>query len=110
MDFARRFLFLLGVALPLPGAPDWNTLLRGMVKVEAEKQPKDTGAGIVISASADSIRVLTAAHVVARATNFEVYFYSNAEPARPVAGAPRVGETRVNAKDGLTWFDLVVRG
>jgi formylglycine-generating enzyme required for sulfatase activity len=65
------------VALPLLAAPEWNTLFRSLVKVEAEKQPKDTGAGIVISASPDSIRVLTAAHVVAKATSVKVYFYSD---------------------------------
>jgi formylglycine-generating enzyme required for sulfatase activity len=72
-----RLLFLFYLALPLLGAPDWNTLLRSLVKVEAEKQPKDTGAGIVVSASPDSIRVLTAAHVVARAASLKVYFYSD---------------------------------
>ena len=75
MAVTHRFLLPLCVAFPLLGAPDWNTLLRSLVKVEAEKQPKDTGAGIVISASADSIRVLTAAHVVAKATGLKVYFY-----------------------------------
>ena len=73
----RRFLLPLWLAFPLLGAPDWNTLLRSLVKVEAEKQPKDTGAGIVIFASADSIRVVTAAHVVAGATGLKVYFYSD---------------------------------
>ena len=73
----RRFLLPLCVALPLLGAPDWNTLFRSLVKIEAEKQPRDTGAGIVIFASADSIRVLTAAHVVAGATSLKVYFYSD---------------------------------
>jgi formylglycine-generating enzyme required for sulfatase activity len=51
--------------------------MRSLVKIEAEKQPRDTGAGIVIFASADSIRVLTAAHVVAKATSLKVYFHSD---------------------------------
>ena len=76
MALTRRFL-LLCLAFPLLGAPDWNALFQGLVKVEAEKQPRDTGAGIVISASADSIRVLTAAHVVAGATSLKVYFRSD---------------------------------
>ena len=49
----RRFLLLLYLALPALAAPDWNTLFRSLVKVEAEKQPRDTGAGIVISASGE---------------------------------------------------------
>jgi len=73
----RRFLLPFCIAFPLLGAPDWSTLLRSLVKVEAEKQPKDTGAGIVIFVSADSIRVLTAAHVVAKANALKVYFYSD---------------------------------
>jgi formylglycine-generating enzyme required for sulfatase activity len=75
--FVRWFVSPLFIAFPLLAAPDWNTLLRSLVKVEAEKQPKDTGAGIIISASADSIRILTAAHVVAKATTLKVYFYSD---------------------------------
>ena len=91
MTLTRRFL-LLCLAFPLllavggpqldypPAtvrAPDWNTLFQGLVRVEAEKQPKDTGAGLVIFGSADSIRVLTAAHVVAGATSLKVYFRSD---------------------------------
>jgi sulfatase modifying factor 1 len=94
----RRFLLLLYLALPALAAPDWNTLFRGLVKVEAEKQPKDTGAGIVISASADSIRVLTAAHVVAKATGLKIYFYSDRAVAYTATVLP-------NASDGL---DLAV--
>ena len=85
----RRFLLLLCVAFPLLGAPDWNTLFGSLVKVEAEKRPMDTGAGIVIFASADSIRVLTAAHVVAKATSLKVYFYSDQTIAYPATVLPK---------------------
>jgi formylglycine-generating enzyme required for sulfatase activity len=71
-------LVLLSLALPLLAAPDWNTLNRSVVKIVADKRPaSDTGAGIVIAASSDSIRILTAAHVVADATAWKVYFYSD---------------------------------
>ena len=73
----RPLLLLLCLGYPLLGAPDWNTLFRSLVKVEAGKPPKDTGAGIIISVSANSIRVLTAAHVVAKAASVNVYFYSD---------------------------------
>ena len=73
-----RFLLPLCVVFPLLGAPDWNTLNRSIVKVEAAKKAvSETGAGIVIAASSDSIRILTAAHVVADATAWKVYFYSD---------------------------------
>jgi S1-C subfamily serine protease len=75
---ASWFVFLLLMALPVLGAPDWGTLFKGIVKVVAEKRgAPDTGAGIVIAASADSIRILTAAHVVSEATGLRVYFYSD---------------------------------
>ena len=78
MAFGRRFLLPLCLAFPLLGAPDWNTLNRGIVKVEAVKKAvSEIGAGIVIAASPDSIRIVTAAHVVAEATAWKVYFYSD---------------------------------
>jgi len=74
----RRFLLPLCVTFPLLGTPDWNPLNRSIVKVEAAKKAvSETGAGIVIAASSDSIRILTAAHVVADATAWKVYFYSD---------------------------------
>src|ERR1017187_6976283 len=85
----RRFLLLLCVAFPLLGAPDWNTLFGSLVKVEAEKRPMDTGAGIVIFASADSIRVLPAARVDAKATSLKVYFYSDQTIASPATVLPK---------------------
>ena len=88
----RRFLLLLYLALPALAAPDWPTLLRSLVKVEAEKQPRDTGAGIVISASADSIRVLTAAHVVAKATSVKVYFFSDRAVAYTATVLPNTSD------------------
>jgi hypothetical protein len=75
--FPRGFALLLSWAFPVMAAPDWNTLLGGIVKVEAEKKPADTGTGVIIAASGDSIRVLTAAHVVANAAGWKVYFYSD---------------------------------
>jgi len=74
----RRLLLPLCVTFPLLGTPDWNTLNRSIVKVEAAKKAvSETGAGIVIAASSDSIRIVTAAHVVANATTWRVYFYSD---------------------------------
>src|ERR1700722_13297741 len=98
MASVRPLLLLLCVGYPLLGAPDWNTLFRSLVKVEAGKPPKDTGAGIIISASADSIRVLTAAHVVAKAASVNVYFYSDRVVAYPATVLP-------NSSDAL---DLAV--
>ena len=103
MAITRRFLLPLCIAFPLLGAPDWNTLNRGIVKVEASKRPaSDTGAGIVITASSDSIRILTAAHVVADATAWTVYFYSDQAVGYPAAVLPR-------SSDGLDLAVLEVR-
>jgi hypothetical protein len=52
-----RPLALLCLAFPLLAAPNWGTVNRSVVKVEAVRQPdSDTGVGIVIAASSDSIR------------------------------------------------------
>jgi formylglycine-generating enzyme required for sulfatase activity len=79
VEFARRVFMLFFLALPaLAAAPDDMTL-RALVRVEAEKQqgPGDTGAGIVISASPDSVRIVTATHVIEKAKAWWVYFYSD---------------------------------
>jgi len=90
----RRFLLPLCLALPLLGAPDWNTLNHGIVKVEAaNKAVSDTGAGIVIAASSDSIRILTAAHVVAEASSWKVYFYSDQAVAYRATLLPRSSDS-----------------
>jgi formylglycine-generating enzyme required for sulfatase activity len=103
MAITRRFLLPLCIAVPLLGAPDWNKLNRGIVKVEAAKKPaSDTGAGIVITASSDSIRILTAAHVVADATACKVYFYSDQAVGYMAAVLPR-------SSDGLDLAVLEVR-
>jgi formylglycine-generating enzyme required for sulfatase activity len=87
---AKISLFLLRFALPVLAAPDWNTLNRAIVKVEAAKKPAaDVGAGIVIAASSDSIRILTSAHVVADATALQVYFYSDQAAAYTATVLPR---------------------
>jgi hypothetical protein len=91
------------VAFPALAAPDWNTLNRSIVKVEAAKKPaSETGAGIVIAASVDSIRVLTAAHVVADATAWKVYFYSDQAVGYAATVLPR-------SSDGLDLAVLEVR-
>jgi S1-C subfamily serine protease len=82
--FVLSFFFAQSAA-----APDWDALFRGLVKVEALKQPTDTGAGTVISVSADSIRIVTAAHVVENATKFNVYFYSDPTVAYKANLLPR---------------------
>ena len=103
MAFMRRFLLPLCVAFPILGAPDWNTLNRGIVRVEAAKKPgTDTGAGIVITASSDSIRILTAAHVVAGATAWRVYFYADQAVSYAATLLPR-------SSDGLDLAVLEVR-
>ena len=103
LEFFIRFLVLLCVAFPVLAAPDWNTLNRGIVKVEAAKKPaSDTGAGIVIAASSDSIRILTAAHVVAGATAWKVYFYSDQTVGYTATVLPR-------SSDGLDLAVLEVR-
>jgi formylglycine-generating enzyme required for sulfatase activity len=99
----HRFLLPLCVAFPLVGAPDWNSLNRGIVKVEAaKKSASDIGAGIVITASSDSIRILTAAHVVAGATAWKVYFYSDQAVGYPATVLP-------GSSDGLDLAVLEVR-
>jgi S1-C subfamily serine protease len=98
-----RLPLLLCVAFPLLAAPDWNTLNRGIVKVEAAKKAaSDTGAGIVIAAASDSIRILTAAHVVADATALRIYFYSDQVVGYAATVLPR-------SSDGLDLAVLEVR-
>jgi formylglycine-generating enzyme required for sulfatase activity len=98
-----RSLVLLCVAFPALATPDWNTLNRSIVKVEAAKKPaSDIGAGIVIMASSDSIRILTAAHVVADATAWKVYFYSDQVVGYTATVLPR-------SSDGLDLAVLEVR-
>src|ERR1700758_3437801 len=50
---------------------------RGIVKIQAEKEVKDNGTGIVLSASPDRILILTALHVVKGAKNILVTFYDD---------------------------------
>jgi len=98
-----RALVLLCVAFPLLAAPNWGTVNRGVVKVEAVRKPaSDTGVGIVIAASSDSIRILTAAHVVADATAWRVYFYADRAVAYTATVLPR-------SSDGLDLAVLEVR-
>jgi S1-C subfamily serine protease len=73
---------LLCMVFPCWAAPDWNTLNRAIVRIVAEKgsdtgSNRDFGAGVVISASPDSVRIVTAAHVVAGASGWKVYFSSD---------------------------------
>src|SRR5215472_7014225 len=77
MPFRLALLFCL--TLPAFGGPPDDTILRALVRVEVEKQqgPGDTGAGIVISALPDSIRIVTATHVIEKAKALLVYFYSD---------------------------------
>ena len=103
LEFFIRSLVLLCVAFPVLATPDWNTLNRGIVKVEAVKKAgSDIGAGIVIMASSDSIRILTAAHVVADATAWKVYFYSDQAVGYMATVLPR-------SSDGLDLAVLEVR-
>ena len=103
MAYLRRSLFLFCAAFPVLATPDWSTLNRGIVKVEAARKPaSETGAGIVIAASADSIRILTAAHVVADATAWKVYFYSDKRAAYTATLLP-------GKSDGLDLSVLEVR-
>jgi len=68
------FLQALGLVLlpSLQAAPDWSSLNRAVVHVESVG--KETGTGMVISASPQSIRILTAAHVITDADSVRVYF------------------------------------
>lgn len=98
-----RALVLLCLAFPVLAAPNWGTLNRSVVKVEAAgKQDPDTGVGIVIAASSDSIRILTAAHVVADATAWRVYFYTDRAVAYTATVLPK-------SSDGLDLAVLEVR-
>jgi hypothetical protein len=98
-----RALVPLCVAFPALAAPNWSTLNRSIVKVEVARKPdSDTGVGIVIAASSDSIRILTAAHVVADATAWRVYFYSDQAVAYIATVLPR-------SSDGLDLAVLEVR-
>jgi coenzyme F420-reducing hydrogenase delta subunit len=78
-----RWLWLLFVLSPQFSAAidtskiDTSRLFPGVVRVEAQKQVPETGAGIVISASTYSIQVITAAHVIEYATALNVYFHSD---------------------------------
>jgi formylglycine-generating enzyme required for sulfatase activity len=76
---ALRLVPLLCLILPAFGGPPDDAILRALVRVEVEKQqgPGDTGAGIVISASPDSVRIVTATHVIEKAKAWWVYFYSD---------------------------------
>jgi hypothetical protein len=56
---------------------------RAIVKVVAEKEVKDNGTGIVLSASPDRILILTAWHVVKGAKNILVTFYDDRATAVP---------------------------
>ena len=71
-------LLLFFIAFPSFGEPDWNTLFRGVVKVVADKNPPETGAGLVVEMSPNSIRVVTASHIVEDGQGFakriRVYF------------------------------------
>ena len=65
-----------------------ETLKQGIVRVEAQKEVVDTGTGIVLSASPESIRILTALHVVDGARSVNVVFYGDRVtpvPARKLA-------------------------
>jgi hypothetical protein len=52
-------------------------LARGIVRIEAEKDVKDTGTGIVLTSAPGSVTILTALHVVDGARSISVFFYDN---------------------------------
>src|SRR5215472_14661397 len=92
MPFRLALLFCL--TLPAFGGPPDDTILRALVRIEVEKQqgPGDTGAGIVISASPDSIRIVTATHVIEKAKAWWVYFYSDKNVRYPATVLGRASD------------------
>src|SRR5438477_3274020 len=65
-------MFALLAVLPAFAAPDWSTLNRAIVRVQAVG--KQTATGIVISVLPQEIRIATAKHVLESGGPFQVYF------------------------------------
>jgi S1-C subfamily serine protease len=70
----KTVLLVLSMALSARGEPDWPTLSRGIVRVVARKKPPEMGLGVVIEASTDWIRVVTASHVAEDGDGFAQEF------------------------------------
>src|ERR1700722_17375575 len=78
VKFVTLFSILIGIQLRLSGATDWEILNESIARVECyQASNSDDGAGIVISASDASIRVLTAAHILKNATSCKVWFHAD---------------------------------
>lgn len=52
-------------------------LKRGIVRIEVQKDVKETGTGFVLSSTPDTVTILTALHVVSGAQSINVVFYDD---------------------------------
>jgi hypothetical protein len=66
---------------------------RGIVKIQAEKEVKENGTGIVLSASPDRILILTALHVVKGAKKILVTFYDDRSTPVPAQKLSQFSES-----------------
>lgn len=75
LSFVRALLLSAAFSTLLSAQPDLARLNQAVVRVESVG--RENGTGFILAATPQSIRILTAAHVIADADTIRVYFYQD---------------------------------